>query len=270
VVHVTVVNPNPGATTSNAKSLTVEPPIVVTVSPATKTVRDLATASFGAQVANNNNRGVVWSVNGVAGGNATLGTISTAGLYSAPAVTGICDHHRHQRAGRNEVRGFEHGSHNSAESWNQAHLCGCQTFLEQASWGSTPSSIAHLQDLGIDAWITEQMDTSKTPISQYDAPVDDTSNLSTLQEQFFKDAVTGPDQLRQRVAFALGQIAVASEQKLPHYAEMMPYQQMLLNDAFGQGFFDRRYFECGHGSLPRHGEQRCADRKLLAGRELCP
>jgi uncharacterized protein (DUF1800 family) len=60
-----------------------------------------------------------------------------------------------------------------------------------------------------------------------------TSDLSTLQEQFFKNAIAGPDQLRQRVAFALGQITVVSGIKLPNYYQMMPYQQMLLSDAFG-------------------------------------
>jgi len=38
-----------------------------------------------ATVLNTSNIAVVWKVNGVVGGNATLGTISTAGLYTAPA-----------------------------------------------------------------------------------------------------------------------------------------------------------------------------------------
>ena len=96
--------------------------------------------------------------------------------------------------------------------------------------GRTPASIAHLQAIGISDWLAEQFD---EPVSNYSLPVDMTSNVSTLQEQFFNNAVAGPDQLRQRVAFALGQIAVVSEVKLSTYDQMMPYQQMLLNDAFG-------------------------------------
>jgi uncharacterized protein (DUF1800 family) len=103
-------------------------------------------------------------------------------------------------------------------------------FLEHATWGPTPDSVAHLQAIGINAWITEQF---SEPMSTYNLPVDTTSNLQTLQEQFFKNAVTGPDQLRQRVAFALGQIAIVSGIKLPNYYQMMPYQQTLLSDAFG-------------------------------------
>jgi uncharacterized protein (DUF1800 family) len=103
-------------------------------------------------------------------------------------------------------------------------------FLEHATWGPTPDSIAHLQAIGINAWLTEQFN---EPVSAYNLPVDTSTNLSTLQEQFFKNAIVGPDQLRQRLAFALGQIVVVSGVKLASYDEMMPYQQLLLNDAFG-------------------------------------
>lgn len=106
-------------------------------------------------------------------------------------------------------------------------------FLRQATWGPTPMSIRHLEDVGIDTWINEQFDPERTPVSQYQPPTDTTTGVTGLQEQFFKMAVAGPDQLRQRVAFALGQIAVVSDNKLSTYESMMGYEQMLLNDAFG-------------------------------------
>jgi uncharacterized protein (DUF1800 family) len=115
-------------------------------------------------------------------------------------------------------------------SGNALTAAAAWRFLQHASWGPTPTSVAHLQAIGINAWLAEQFSTAP---SAYNLPVDTTSNLSTLQEQFFSNAVTGNDQLRQRVAFALGQIAVVSGLKLTTYDEMMPYQQMLLNDAFG-------------------------------------
>jgi len=62
------------------------PPVNVTVSPVTTNVNTAATQAFGATVANAQATGVTWQVNGVTGGNATVGTISTAGLYTAPAV----------------------------------------------------------------------------------------------------------------------------------------------------------------------------------------
>jgi hypothetical protein len=62
-------------------------PVTVTVSPASASVQAPGgTQAFSAAVANATNSAVTWQVGGVSGGNATLGTISGAGLYSAPAA----------------------------------------------------------------------------------------------------------------------------------------------------------------------------------------
>ena len=62
-------------------------PVTVTVAPSTATVQTNATQQFTATVANSTNTAVNWSVNNVAGGNATVGTVSATGLYTAPSVT---------------------------------------------------------------------------------------------------------------------------------------------------------------------------------------
>ena len=49
---------------------------------------------------------------------------------------------------------------------------------------------------------------------------------------FLANAVTNPDQLRQKVGFALSQIFVISITKLIWNNNMVPYEHMLLNDAF--------------------------------------
>jgi uncharacterized protein (DUF1800 family) len=56
-----------------------------------------------------------------------------------------------------------------------------------------------------------------------------------LQNQFFSNALTGPDQLRQRVAWALSQIDVVSEVDAGIRAAswMTPYLQLFDRDAFG-------------------------------------
>ena len=61
------------------------PPITVSVSPQSATVQTGATQQFTAAVTGTTDP-VVWSVNGVTGGNATVGTISSTGLYTAPAA----------------------------------------------------------------------------------------------------------------------------------------------------------------------------------------
>lgn len=56
----------------------------VSVSPLTATVDPFVTQQFTAQVQGGTNSAVTWQVNGVTGGSATTGIISTAGLYTAP------------------------------------------------------------------------------------------------------------------------------------------------------------------------------------------
>ena len=63
------------------------PVVAVTVSPGTASVSaGGGTQAFNATVANTPNTAVTWQVNGVTGGNATVGTISASGLYTAPAI----------------------------------------------------------------------------------------------------------------------------------------------------------------------------------------
>lgn len=61
------------------------PTITVTVSPNSGSVLLGETLPFSATVTNTTNTAVSWSVNGVSGGSAQVGTISADGLYAAPA-----------------------------------------------------------------------------------------------------------------------------------------------------------------------------------------
>src|SRR5207247_10304244 len=60
--------------------------VSVTISPILATVAAGGTQQFSAAVQNTSNTAVTWQVNGVTGGNATVGTISSSGLYTAPGV----------------------------------------------------------------------------------------------------------------------------------------------------------------------------------------
>ena len=62
------------------------PAIFVSLSPRTVTVLTRATQQFTATVGGSSNQDVSWSVNDVAAGNTTLGTIDASGLYAAPAI----------------------------------------------------------------------------------------------------------------------------------------------------------------------------------------
>ncbi len=104
-------------------------------------------------------------------------------------------------------------------------------FLEQATFGPTPAAIDHLQQVGFQQWFTEQLN---SPISPY---TPDASGFGQLQSDFFFNALSGPDQLRQRVAFALSEIFVISGYKDFQTSEFEPYLQILQSDAFGN-FYD--------------------------------
>jgi len=60
------------------------PNVTVTVAPATASVLLGEPQTFAASVSDATNAGVSWSVNGIPGGNATVGTITTGGVYTAP------------------------------------------------------------------------------------------------------------------------------------------------------------------------------------------
>jgi len=60
------------------------PPVAVAVSPGTATVALGGTQQFSATVTGASNTAVTWEVGSVVGGNSTLGTISSTGLYRGP------------------------------------------------------------------------------------------------------------------------------------------------------------------------------------------
>lgn len=62
------------------------PGIAITVSPTAARVGVGQQQQFTAMVQNASNTTVTWQIDGVAGGNATVGTISASGLYTAPAT----------------------------------------------------------------------------------------------------------------------------------------------------------------------------------------
>jgi hypothetical protein len=100
-------------------------------------------------------------------------------------------------------------------------------FLEQAAFGPSPADALHLQSIGFQAWLTEQYNMGV--ISSYSGL---TSDQEGMPAYFLTNAVGNPDQLRQRVAFALSQMFVTSITTVIWNGDMIPYEQMLLGDAF--------------------------------------
>jgi hypothetical protein len=118
-------------------------------------------------------------------------------------------------------------------------------FLEQATFGPNASLIAHVQNVGYSGFLNEQfvlpassypnlpLQPTTVPLTCTGTCVRDNYTMYPLQVTFFKNALTGQDQLRQRVAFALQQIFVASGLTISQPSWMTPYLQIFDQDAFG-------------------------------------
>ncbi|MGA2718990.1 MAG: DUF1800 family protein [Candidatus Acidiferrales bacterium] len=101
-------------------------------------------------------------------------------------------------------------------------------FLEQSTFGPTPALVTQVQQIGFPEFLTSQFATSG---STYPDPASTVTSLLPTQQVFFTNALNNPDQLRQRVAFALSEMWVTSGFTVPPQG-MAPYMRLLLQDAF--------------------------------------
>ncbi len=287
----------------------------VVVTPRSVSLRPGVSHRFAAAVYQTPNKAVRWSVNGIQGGNATLGRISVDGLYTAPAAppgepatvgaTSVADpraaggatvtvlnplptissvepssispgpfvitvdgtgfvptsvvRYGHTalpttrvssqrlvasgtaalvRGGLVAIR-VANGEPGAAASpivaisvqvrAPKVSAAAAARFLEQVSWGPDPLSIARVQQLGFAAYLDEQF---RQPPSQYPSYATTVMTLKPVQQQFMAHALTGSDQLRQRVAFALGQILVVSGLKEFTPEMFVPWLRILSTHAF--------------------------------------
>jgi len=100
-------------------------------------------------------------------------------------------------------------------------------FLEQAAFGPSPEDIEAVQTLGFSGWLKQQFNAPKC--ASYSGV---SGGNGGMPQRFLAQAVSCPDQLRQRVAFALSQIFVTSLDTLGSNMNMITYQDMLLADSF--------------------------------------
>ena len=117
-------------------------------------------------------------------------------------------------------------------------------FLAQATFGPTTTDIASVVSQGYSQWISSQMalpETSHLAATRSDAAAYPNSGSFPIvaknrQAAWWLNSITGGDQLRQRVAFALSEIFVVSDaaSSLANQPEALAnYNDMLANDAFG-------------------------------------
>jgi len=108
--------------------------------------------------------------------------------------------------------------------------------LDQATFGPSLATIRQVQSTGADAWITQQFNTPDTPLANIPTPLPAVclaANTPTNCEEseWWQTVLTGPDQLRQRVAFALSEIFVISSDT-DDAVTITYYHNTLAQDAF--------------------------------------
>jgi len=196
----------------------------------------------------------VWTIGAVAGlldkdGNGTSDAADVVKLIeNGDAYLNI--HSAMYPAG--EIKGFyrlQAGSQTftapaAPPAWTDDHTDAnaASRFLQHATFGATSAQITSVQTLGYDAWITAQF--AKTT-SLHNPIVEATRNVTNpdgptyptalATNAWWRQSVTGDDQLRQRVAFALSEILVTSTSgPLEDRAESVSsYYDMLLSHSFG-------------------------------------
>jgi uncharacterized protein (DUF1800 family) len=124
----------------------------------------------------------------------------------------------------------------------QATITAASRLLDQATFGPTLSDIQHVETVGLSAYLNEQFNAAPTTLALIAAtpPTPCATNLvPCLQSEWWQATLTAPDQLRQRVAFALAEMFVISTNSVNSRA-VVAYQNTLVNDAFGN-FYNIMY-----------------------------
>lgn len=123
------------------------------------------------------------------------------------------------------------------------HATGAARMLQQATFGASSADIAALQGkASFDTWLNEEFAKPITKHLPYveqlrtqNDPIDRSLTGDYTFNSWWKNSITADDQLRQRVAFALSEIMVVSENgPLDERADALSdYYDMLLENAFG-------------------------------------
>ncbi len=106
--------------------------------------------------------------------------------------------------------------------------------LDQATFGPTLTDIQHVQTVGLNAYLAEQFNTPTTLLPDIATPAPAVCTNSTVpceQSEWWQTVLTGPDQLRQRVAFALSEMFVVSTNSV-NARSVTTFHNTLANDAF--------------------------------------
>jgi uncharacterized protein (DUF1800 family) len=119
------------------------------------------------------------------------------------------------------------------------------TVANLTTFGATPQTVAHIRDVGVNGWLNEQFSIPPNyfvPMALFPDTIPgactgtcqrDNYTMYPLQNTFLYNALYYPDQLRQRVVWALHKFLVISGQQEIQPSHMIPYLNILVGNAFG-------------------------------------
>jgi uncharacterized protein (DUF1800 family) len=117
----------------------------------------------------------------------------------------------------------------------QTSLQSAARLLDQATFGPTLTDIQTVQSEGLPAYLAAQFAlpaTLEPDIPATPPTLCATNTIPCQQAEWWQTAITAPDQLRQRVAFALSEMFVVSTNSVDARS-VTTFQNTLANDAFG-------------------------------------
>jgi uncharacterized protein (DUF1800 family)/fibronectin type 3 domain-containing protein len=108
-------------------------------------------------------------------------------------------------------------------------IVAAHRLLRHATWGARPGDVDRVRLMGADAYLAEQF---AAPPSVYPSLLFE-QPLGIAQQQFLSFALTGKDQLRQRVTWALHKIWIVSGMEVNNSGAVLAYYTTVQNGAFG-------------------------------------
>ncbi|MBQ4835258.1 DUF1800 domain-containing protein [Pseudoalteromonas luteoviolacea] len=147
--------------------------------------------------------------------------------------------------GENSANEDENNQEPSGDDTTFSSKIEVSRFIQQATFGVQPSQLNELESTSASEWFVNQLALPASlvlPGVEAAAPADPEDDFSLFYiEQtsfsFWRNAISGEDQLRQRIAFALSEILVVSNgggEVLTDVPEAVAfYQDILITNAFG-------------------------------------
>ena len=125
-------------------------------------------------------------------------------------------------------------SNSFSAQFSQATATAAARLLDQATFGPTNADIQNIENIGLAAYLNQQFQAPPTTLALISTPPPAACTKTTvpcLQSEWWQATLTAPDQVRQRVAFALAEMFVISTDT-DNSRAVVTFQNTLANDAF--------------------------------------